>query len=193
LLLALVTLLILVYLLPDVTPDQPASIPDESSGITTVPSFDYSITPLGQPPQLLNWLVIIGIALGMGLLVFIIMKRWLSSTKIEAELLQQAEEAVGALQAGMDLKNVIIRCYLQMTYAIQEEQGIERNDTMTAGEFEEWLENKGFPVVPVHQLTSLFEKVRYSKQQMDKNDEKVATASLNEIIQFCRNRRTNIQ
>lgn len=192
-LLALAALLILVYMLPDVTPDQPASIPSELSGTTAVPAFDYSVAPLGQPPQILIWFVITGIALGMGTLIFIVIKRGLSSSKIKAELLQQAEEAVGALQAGMDLRNVIVRCYLQMTHAIQEEQDIERNDTMTAREFEEWLERKGFPGVPVHQLTSLFEKVRYSKQPMGKNDEKVATDSLNEIIQFCRSRRMKTQ
>ena len=187
--LALAVLLILVYFLPDVTPDQPVYILNESSGLTTNPSFDYPVAPLGGPPRILVQFVITGIVLGMGLLIIIVMKRQLSSNKIEAELLQQAESAVDALQAGMNLRNVIIRCYLQMTHAIQEEQGIERNETMTAREFEGWLEHKGFPAVPVRQLTSLFERVRYSKQQTNNEDERIATDSLNEIIQFCRNGR----
>jgi len=184
--LALVALLILAYILPDITPAQPAYIPDESFEATAVPPFEYSITPLGQPPQMLIGVVIIGIVLGMGLLVFIFISRWSSSTKIEVTLAQEAKGAVDALQAGIGLRNVIIRCYLQMTHAIQEEQGIERNNTMTAREFEDWLEQKGFPTMPVRQLTSLFEKVRYSKQQTSNDDEKIALNSLNEIIQFCR-------
>jgi len=185
--LALVALLILVYLLPDITPDQTAYSQNETSELTMVPSFEYPVTPLGQPPRTLIRFVTIGIVIGMGLLVFIIMKRRLGSAKIEADLLQPAEDALDALQAGMDLRNVVIRCYLQMTYAIQEEQGIERNDTMTAREFEDRLEMKGFPTVPVRQLTSLFEKVRYSQHQTSDEDERIAIDSLNEIIQFCRN------
>ena len=192
LMLALVVLLILVYMLPDMTPAQSTYVPNTSSEIATVPSFDYPVTPLGQPPQILIWFVIAGVVLGLGWLIFIVLKRRMNSAKIEVELLQQAEDAVDALRAGMDLRNVIVRCYLQMTYAIQEEQGIERSDTMTAREFENWLEQKGFPTDPVRQLTFLFEKVRYSPQQTSYGDEKIATDSLNEIILFCRSGRVSI-
>lgn len=184
--LALAVVLVLVYLLPDVTPDRSAHIPDGPAGIAPVPSFEYPVAPLGHPPQILKQFVIISIILGIGLLIFMITKRRLGSNKTEAELLHQAEDAVDALQAGMALRNVIIRCYLQMTHAIQEELGIERNDMMTAREFEGWLEQKGFPNVPVRQLTFLFEKVRYSRQPTSLDDERMATESLNEIIQFCR-------
>ena len=100
----LAVLIILVYLLPSVTPVQPAYIPDESAGIAPVPSFEYPITPLGQPPQILIQIVIISIVFGVGLLIFIIAKRRVGSNKIETELLQQAEDAVDALQAGMNSK-----------------------------------------------------------------------------------------
>jgi len=186
LLLVLVALIILAYLLPTVTPVQPAYIPDESIAITPVPPFAYSLTPIGQPPQILIWLVTTGLVLGIGVLIFALMKRRIDPDKVETELLQQAEDAVDALQSGLDLKSVVTRCYLQMTHALQKEQGLERNDTMTAREFEHWLEQKGFPTIPVRQLTSLFEKVRYSKQPTSNDDEKVAIARLNEIIQFCR-------
>ncbi len=187
--LALVILLIIVYMMPRVTPDQTAYIPNGSSEITTPPSFDYPVTPLGRPPQILVQFVIIGIVLGIGLLASMAVKRWQSSKKVEDELLQEAEEAVNALKAGKDLRNVILRCYLQMTRSLQEEQGIERDHTMTAQEFEGWLGNLGFPTIPLRQLTSLFEKVRYGKQEMSHNDEQIALDSLNEIIQFCRGER----
>jgi hypothetical protein len=187
--LALVILLILIYMLPHITPGGPAYFLNESSNITTPPAFDYPVTPLGQPPQILIQLVIIGIVLGIGLLAFTVVKRWPSSKSIEDELLQEAEQALNALKAGADLRNVILRCYFQMTRSLQEEQGIERDYTMTVQEFERWLGNLGFPSIPLRQLTSLFEKVRYGKQQTSNNDEQIAMDSLNEIIQFCRSER----
>jgi hypothetical protein len=189
LVLALVILLIIIYMLPHITPGGPAYFLNESSNITTPPAFDYPVTPLGQPPQILIQLVIIGIVLGIGLLAFTVVKRWPSSKRIEDELLQEAEQAVNALKAGADLRNVILRCYFQMTRSLQEEQGIERDYTMTVQEFERWLGNLGFPSIPLRQLTSLFEKVRYGKQQTNHTDEQIAIDSLNEIIQFCRSER----
>jgi hypothetical protein len=115
-------------------------------------------------------------------------KRWSVPTKVEDELLQDAEEAVKALQDGVDFRNVIIRCYLQMTQSIQKERGIERIYSMTVQEFEHWLVGIGFPIVPLQQLTSLFEKVRYGKQQIKELDEQIAINSLNEIIEFCQSR-----
>ena len=186
---ALVILLIIMYMMPRITPSQPAHFPNEPSEITTPPSFDYPVTPLGQPPQILIQLVTMGIVLGIGMLVSMVVKRRLSSKKNEADLLQGVEEAVNALMVGEDLRNVILRCYMQMTRSLQEEQGIERASAMTVQEFECWLENLGFPSVPLHQLTSLFEKVRYGKQEMSDEDERIAIDSLNEIIQFYRSER----
>jgi hypothetical protein len=132
--------------------------------------------------------VIVGIVLGGGLITFMMMKRWSAPTKVEDELVQGAEEAVKALQDGMDFKNVIIRCYLQMTRSIQKERGLERNYAMTVQEFEHWLVGIGFPTIPLQQLTSLFEKVRYGKQKINDLDEQIALASLNEIIKFCQSK-----
>jgi hypothetical protein len=183
---AIVILIIIVYMMPRIPPGQPAPYPNGPSKITTPPSFHYSITPLGEPPQVLIWLVILGIGLGMILAAVKIVKEHLGANQIEAELLQEAEAAVNALEAGVDLRNVILRCYLQMTRSLREERGIERDYSMTVREFEDWLESLGFPTAPVHLLTGLFEKVRYGKQQMSDNDEKIAIQSLNEIIQYCR-------
>lgn len=187
--LALVILLIIVYMLPRITPDPPAYSPNGSSEITTPPTFDYPVTPLGQPPRVLIQLVIIGIASGIGLLAFIVVKRWRSSKSIDDDLLQEAEQAVNDLKAGADLRNVILRCYFQMTRSLQEEQGIERDYTMTVQEFERWLGNLGFPSIPLRQLTSLFEKVRYGKQLTNHTDEQIAIDSLNEFIRYCRTKR----
>jgi hypothetical protein len=183
--LAMIVLLGLVTLIPRIAPSQSTSIPIESTEAPPPPAESYPVAPLGQPPRTLIQIVILVGAMGIGALVFIILRHSPSSSTVEEQLRQEAEDAVQALLSGSDLRNVIIRCYLQMTHALQEEQGIERNEHMTVREFENWLEFKGFPANPVHQLTSLFEKVRYGQQQISSGDETIAIESLNEIIQFC--------
>ena len=111
------------------------------------------------------------------------MRGRLASAHVDDPILENAQQAVDALRAGMDLRNVVIRCYFQMALALQEKHGIQLEATMTAREFERLLEYEGFPVAPVHQLTSLFEKVRYSSQDtITQADEAMALASLNAII-----------
>jgi hypothetical protein len=179
-------LLAIVYLIPATTPGQSAVFPNEPLDRATPPSYTDPAAPLGQPPQILVWLVIIGIVLGLCLPAIKLVKERLWQTRVEDEILQEAEHAISALKAGTDFRNVIMRCYMQMTRSLQEEQGIERNYSMTVREFEDWLEYLGFPTVPVHQLTTLFEKVRYGEQNISDDDEKSAIESLNEIIEFCR-------
>lgn len=179
-------LLIILYFMPSITLGQPDSVTKITSEVISPSSFKSPITPLGQPPQTLIWVVIIGFILGISIPVFKMVKGWLVPTEIETGLLREAESAVNALNQGANLRNVIVRCYMQMMRSLKEEQGIERNRTMTVRELEELLQNQGFPMVPVHQLTYLFEKVRYGKQQTTDEDKEIALESLNEIIQFCR-------
>ena len=94
-----------------------------------------------------------------------------------------------ALRTGRDLKNVIVHCYRQMSLALQKEQGIELEETMTAREFERLLEARGIPHDPVHQLTRLFEAARYGFEQPHPGDEQVALDCLNAIVQYSRERR----
>ncbi len=187
--LALVVLLILVTLLSRTTFGQSTDLSSETSNITTPPSFSYPTSPLGNPPRSFIWFVIIGSVLGLGFLMIVVLRRHLSSGHTEDPLLQEAESAVDALKSGIDFGNVIVRYYLRMTLALQEEQGIERGQNMTAREFEDRLEIKGIPREPIHQLTSLFEKFRYGTFPVTKDDEEMGIESLNEIIQFCREKR----
>ena len=152
--------------------------------VVSSPSVGISTSPLGRPPREFIWFVAIGFILATGLFIIRIFRRQVQPSHIEDPLLQQAKNAIQALRAGKDFKNVIIQCYLQMTNALQEERGIERNNDMTAREFQDWLEFKGWPRVPVQNLTDLFEKVRYGRQDLGETDEKIALHSLSEIIQF---------
>jgi hypothetical protein len=140
-------------------------------------------TPLGPVPILLFWLV--GIAL---LMVSLLLAVWIfrpSRQETTIDLLGlEAEKARQALKTGQDLKDVIITCYRQMSLAVEKEQGIEREDFMTTREFEDVLEAAGFPHDPVHQLTGLFEAVRYGNWQPNPVDEQKAIHCLQAIVVY---------
>ena len=142
--------------------------------------------PLGPVPPLLLWLV------GIGLLVTgILIAIWIfGSSANRATAMDivglEAEKAWQGLKAGLGLKDVIIKCYRQMSLALAEEQGIERKESMTAREFEDVLETAGVPHDPVHQLTQLFEAVRYGHWQPNPMDEEKAIHCLEAIVLYAR-------
>lgn len=144
------------------------------------------IQPLGQPPRLLLWLVVIGLATGLAVIVLQLAKSWLTPADLEGQILQQAEQAVRALQQGAETGDVIIRCYQDMSRVLLEERGIERQRAMTAREFVIWLEAEGFPSQPIQQLSALFEKTRYGSKRLDGSDGIAARNCLEEIIRYCR-------
>lgn len=184
---AMLVLIILISRIP-VTPSTPR--PGETSINPISPRLEYPVSPLGQPPGELILLVVIAFIVAVGLLVFKVLRIWLKQTGMTKQILYEAESAMNEIKSGENLRNVIFRCYLQMTHVFQEERKIERNYSMTVREFEDWLEEKGFPIVPIHQLTHLFEKARYGTQLTMKEDEKMAVESLDEIIRFCRGERS---
>ena len=81
---------------------------------------------------------------------------------------------------------VILRCYFEMTNAIKLEHGISREKNLTVREFEQQLDEQGFPSQPVHNLTVLFEKVRYGIHTRSDEDADLALESLGAIIRYCK-------
>jgi hypothetical protein len=73
-----------------------------------------------------------------------------------------------------------------MSLALAQEQRIERKDFMTTREFEHLLETAGVPYDPIHQLTQLFEAVRYGNWQPNPVDEQKAIQCLQAIMLYCR-------
>jgi hypothetical protein len=140
-------------------------------------------SPLGPVPPVLLWLVGIGIVV-TGILLGV----WILKTSSRPKPIDlvgfEAERAWQALKTGLDLKDVIVKCYRQMSLALEEEKGIERKDFMTTEEFEELLEAAGIPHDPIHQLTRLFEAVRYGNWQPNPVDEQKAIQCLEAIMLY---------
>jgi hypothetical protein len=144
-------------------------------------------TPLGPVPPLIIWLIVGGILLATALLGLWLLrsKRRIVPSGWEIEI----ENARQAILAGDDLKNVILRCYQQMGVALERDQQIERAAGMTTGEFERLLTSNGIPQQPVHQLTQLFDRVRYGHWQPKPGDEEKALACLDAILAFSKEAR----
>ena len=138
-------------------------------------------SPLGAAPPSILWMV------GGGLLVIsVLVIVWIVTPSRKTSPIDmiglEAEKAHRALNTGLDLKDVIINCYLQMSLALKQKQGIEREDFMTTGEFEHLLESAGIPHEPIHQLTQLFDAVRYGNWQPNAVDEQKARQCLEAIM-----------
>jgi hypothetical protein len=139
--------------------------------------------PLGSVNPNLIWLVWIGLASGLiliGIRIFILTMR---RPRSEDAVKREAELAMRALRDGSDIRNVIVRCYLQMSLALQKERGIKLEETMTARDFKRLLEARGIPHDPVRQLTRLFEEARYGHRPSGPEDERIAFDCLNAIVQ----------
>jgi hypothetical protein len=148
------------------------------------PAKPLATAPLGKAPTVLLWLVGIGLvggAVTLGIALVMARRRPLAAPW-EIEL----EGARDALRDGGDLRQVIIDCYRRMGRALRDEQNLLREEFMTTGEFEELLTAKGVPREPVHQLTLLFEAVRYGTSQPDTAEENRALACLEDILQYSR-------
>src|SRR5512138_310965 len=97
--------------------------------------------PLGAVPLPLLWLVgSVLLAAGVLIGIWIIGSRASSRTRTLAIVGLEAEKAWQEIKTGLNLKDVIIKCYRQMSLALEKEQGIERKDFMTTREFEIFLE-----------------------------------------------------
>jgi len=143
-------------------------------------------SPLGQVPLLLLWFVGIGLLIISSLLgVWIFSLSSNRATPIDLVGLE-AEKAWQALKDGMALKDVIVNCYRQMSLVLEKKQGIKRKESMTTREFERLLESAGIPHDPVHQLTQLFEAVRYGNRQPNPMDEQNAIHCLEAIMLYSR-------
>lgn len=102
------------------------------------------------------------------------------------ELAQQADEAREAIEAGGDLRDTVIRCYMEMNRVVRDARGLQRERAMTPREFEDRLEHSGLPGEQVRDLTRLFEEVRYGAKELGPWEGRRAVACLTAIAEACR-------
>lgn len=154
----------------------PSSIP-----LSTPQAEHFEVQPLGNPPEsFTRWIVVVIALLAVALLAWMFFKivRWRPA---QNNLDRSAAAAIKALEEGGDISNVILRCYKEMADLLMSERGIEREDFLTPREFESSLVEKGVPAEPMHELTRLFELVRYGDKPIAETDRRVAIDSLREI------------
>ncbi len=156
-------------------PDQPA--PTQTAEAEILGEFEA---------RLPDWLVF---AISLGLLALPIAAVWLmwrrahpSAGPLE-QVAQEARQAIDELRGGADVKDVVMRCYLDMSQAVSAQRGIRRQAAMTPREFEWRLESVGLPAEPVRRLTRLFEGVRYGAKTAGEREQSEAIACLMAIVQ----------
>lgn len=143
-----------------------------------------------NPPE---WLVIIG-SVGVTIMVVTLLSTigltiWRNRhTKTSAfrRLADEAQEALDSLQTGGDLKDTVLRCYYEMVKTVKEQKGYVRSADMTPIEFEAHLVRLGLPPQSVHDLTAVFQDVRYGNHTPGEREERQAILSLTAIIDACR-------
>ncbi len=99
------------------------------------------------------------------------------------QLAEEAQAAIENIQSGGDLQAAILRSYAEMNRLVKEELGFARNRAMTARDFEDYLDSKGLPAVPLRTLTRLFEQARYGSFAPGIEEETAAIACLTELIE----------
>lgn len=140
------------------------------------------------------WLIIlvsfilaaVAVALSARLIVAILHRRQRAPEPSLLRIAEEAESAMTAIAAGNDLRDTVIRCYVEMSRVVRESRGILRQQTITTREFEEQLERAGLPGDSVRDLTRLFEAVRYGAKDLGPGEEKCAMACLATIAGACR-------
>jgi hypothetical protein len=152
-----------------------------------------TLEPPTFEPNVPDWMVIAGsiiivsgitaLAAWAGFAIWRSRHPQLTSTQ---QLADEAQIALDSIQAGGDLKNTVIRCYSEMSRVVKEQRGVARSESMTPSEFESRLTALGLPGDAVHQLTLVFQDVRYGNHQPGEREERQAIMCLSAIIDVCR-------
>ena len=157
-------------------------LPLELAPITNYPMEDSILAASSQISDWYAFLCSMALFLGVGFLLWITYRRRRQPVDRLELITQEARSAIQTLQAGDELRNVILRCYYQMAHILYEKRGIQRKQAMTPREFGRRLNELGFPAEPVRQLTQLFEAVRYGAKDLDEKAERQAIACLDAIV-----------
>lgn len=128
----------------------------------------------------------VGAVLLLGLFWLMIARARRPQPTVMVQLATQAEETIEALITGQDLRSTILLCYRRMTEIAAKSRNLPREVSVTPHEFENILIANGLPTNPVHDLTRLFEDVRYGDQVVGEEERKRAVNALRVVAAVCR-------
>lgn len=166
-----------------------AELGDVRNAVPTpaMPSMPTRADFAPDPSAWLVWLVSAGMAAAIaGLILGAIWYLRQGTDSRRQQIAHEAREALTDLRAGGDFKNVVFRCYAEMVRIAGERSGIDRAQGMTPREFEQRLEEIGFPRQDVQRLTRLFEDVRYGAKLSGEREEREAEACLEAVARASR-------
>ena len=150
------------------------------------PTAEIDASPLGTLPSIFIWLAWTIVYLAIVLLGLRLWRWRIHGRSVGDPLEHDVGRVARSLRTGIGPESVIVSCYQKMSLALQQNEGIDLAETMTAREFESLLDAKGIPHIPVHRLTRLFETVRYGCRSASPIDEQAAIDCLRAIVRHTR-------
>jgi TRAP-type C4-dicarboxylate transport system permease small subunit len=174
------------YEVPTPTP-APENIQEEPT-LADLSDGEGGSSFVANPPEWAIWVGSLVLAVIFALLITIAYLRFFrrrQNVNILQELADEAQQAIDDIQAGGDLRQIIINCYRDMMSVVKKTRGITREDAMTPDEFELLLERRGLPAGPLQRLTRLFEDVRYGNREPSNKEEQLALLCLQELVTAC--------
>ncbi len=167
---------------PRSAPGQAAGAPNQASEMPDVVLPPDLVT---NPPAWLVTLISLAIAAGMVLAVWWMVRRFpkRATVNIGDDIAASAQAALRDLEAGVDVRDAVTRCYAEMVRILRTERGIVREPDMTAREFEQHLARTGLAATDIRRLTRLFETVRYSPRAPGPREAREAEACLRGIVE----------
>lgn len=190
----LLTMALLLFLLNQVQNlprnAQPTPTPEIANGSGAAlppPGTGEPLPPLAPPSDTIVMaisvvlvLILIGLAVWLG-------RRFLFHEPPPlTQIANEADRARRDLSRGGLVEDVVIRCYRQMSRIVAQAREIKRSQATTPHEFEESLAKAGLPMAPLHELTRLFEDVRYGGLAPGPAERQAALTSLEAIAAACR-------
>ncbi len=143
-------------------------------------------TPLaiGSMPHTFVAAISFGISTVFILVGVLLFMRWWGHSTVANPVTASARDAIAEIEAGGELRSIILRCYHAMLESVRDSAGVTRLEHVTPREFEDHLIQIGLPSADVQQLTRLFERVRYGgEESADVSERKRAIHCLNTIVQ----------
>lgn len=149
---------------------------------TNLPPMPETPGYIDNAPGWLPWLLAIPIG---GLVAGILYGLWLRYRRTDGmrdQMVQQAAAAIEELDAGYDIADTIMRCYISMIRNFEQSRRVRRSAAMTSREFAGHLQKAGLYTVHVEQLSRLFERVRFGEKPSSPREREQAGDCLRRII-----------